>query len=375
MTDFVLPRRDRWLLPLISALTVIGMLAVAEVASRVFYPEQLADSCKVPDPEVGVHYKPNCTATLKAAEGPWVTSHYNALGNRAEMSWAPYPPGTKRVAVVGTSVAQGYLLAYEQTTGATLARDLTQACHAPVEAPNIGVNGFLANRLVRRVQDALELKPQAILLMFVSHDLLSLTANAPANAAELDAPVKQEYSPLRRLVSAVRSSRAVTVAQHFIVRNPALYIPLYLKNGDTSDFLRLPFTQLWRERLEAFSVLLGRLSEITRAAGVPLAMVYVPQEAQSMLAQQSSFLPDIDPFALGAAVGKLADKYDIVYHDATADFSVLSNPQDAYYAVDGHISGAGQVIIGDNLARLFIKDIPAFAKCTPPTLAAATGKP
>jgi hypothetical protein len=360
---------------LISALTIVGMLVVAEAASRLFYPEQMADSCKVPDPEIGARYKPNCTATLKAAEGPWVTSHYNALGNRAELSWAPYPPGTKRVAVVGTSVAQGYLLAYEQTTGATLARDLTEACHAPVEAPNIGANGFIANRVVRRVQDALELKPQAILLMFVSHDLLSLTADAPANAAELDAPVKVESSPLRRIINAVKSSRAVTVAQHYLVRNSELYIPLYLNNGDISGFLRQPFTQSWQDRLEAFDVLLGRLSDITRAAGVPLTMVYVPQEAQSVLATRNRFPPGVDPFAFGAEIAKLAAKNGIIYHDATADFSVMPNPQDAYYAVDGHISGAGQVIIGDQLARLYVKEIPAFATCTSSTLAASTGKP
>jgi hypothetical protein len=375
MSDFFLPRRDRWLLPLISVLTVVGMLVVAEAASRVLYPEQLEDACKVPDPEIGARFTPNCTATLKAAEGPWVTSHYNALGNRAELSWAAYPADTKRVAVVGTSVAQGYLLAYEQTTGATLARDLSHACHAPVEAPNIGANGFFADRVVRRVHDALELKPQAILLMFVPNDLLSLTADAPANAVMQDAPVKQETSPLRRMVNFVKSSRAVTVAQHFFVRNPELYIPLYLNNGDTSDFLRVPFKPRWKQRLEAFDVLLGRLSDLTHAAGVPLTMVYVPQEAQAVLAERHTWPPGVDPFAFGAKIGELAAKHGIIYHDATADFGVMANPQDAYYAVDGHISGEGQVIIGDDLARLFIKEVPAFAKCSPSTVAAAAGNP
>jgi hypothetical protein len=69
-----LPRRDLWLLPLISLMTVIMTLAAAEPCTRLLWPEQPTDSCALPDPDLGYRMRPNCTSVMKAAEGPLYTA-------------------------------------------------------------------------------------------------------------------------------------------------------------------------------------------------------------------------------------------------------------------------------------------------------------
>ena len=81
-----LPRRDLWLLPLTALATLTMLLAGSEVAARVIWPEQIINHCMMVDPTLGIHYRPNCAAVMKAAEGPWVLSHYNDCGYRSTAS-------------------------------------------------------------------------------------------------------------------------------------------------------------------------------------------------------------------------------------------------------------------------------------------------
>ena len=58
---------------------------------------------------------PNCTARYKAGEGPWAENSYNACGYRTEHPCGPKPPGSFRVALIGSSTSMGYLIPYQQT--------------------------------------------------------------------------------------------------------------------------------------------------------------------------------------------------------------------------------------------------------------------
>jgi hypothetical protein len=84
-----LPRRDLWLLPLISVLTLCIPVGGAELAARLIWPLQLDNACRLADPEVGVRYRPNCTTTMKTPEGPWYVSSYNDCGYRSDSSCGP----------------------------------------------------------------------------------------------------------------------------------------------------------------------------------------------------------------------------------------------------------------------------------------------
>jgi hypothetical protein len=360
-----LPRRDLWLLPLICLLTAILLFTVGEAASRLLYAEQQDDACALPDPALGTIYRHDCTATVKTAEGPWVVNRYNDCGYRSDRSCGPVPAGTRRIALIGASLAQGWLIPEAQTTGATLAAALARACGAPVDMQNLGSIEHTGYRLVPLLQQALALKPQAVVLMIAPHDIEDITPPPTPGAppAADKPPPPSQLGFLRRLFVLTQSSRLVTVAQHFLFRNPDIYLPLYLRYQDQADFLRVPLKPAWQDRVRLFDALLGRLAAISGAADVPLVLVYAPQQAQAGLLARRSVPQGVDPLAFDAEIGRLAARHGVIFHDATLDFRALPDPMSVYYAVDGHIAGAGQTLIGAALARQFLSAVPGFTTC------------
>ncbi len=238
-----LPRRDLWLLPLISLVTIIVLLAGSEAVTRVVWPEQAFNSCRVTDPQIGYRYLANCTSTMKTVEGPWVTNEYNGCGYRSAAPCGPVPAGTRRVALIGASLSEGYMVEYPNSFGARLGIDLTHLCNAPVEVQNLGAMGYSGHLLVPRMEEALKLRPDAVVLVQAPFDLEGeMGDEAPSSKATAAAepPTAPPESLQHRVFEALKGSRSVTVAQHFLFQNPSVYIPLYLRYGDKADFPAAP---------------------------------------------------------------------------------------------------------------------------------------
>jgi hypothetical protein len=62
-----LPKRDYFLLPLVSLATVLLVFEVSEILTREIWAEHKAGSCTVVDPIAGDNFKPNCTIRTKNA--------------------------------------------------------------------------------------------------------------------------------------------------------------------------------------------------------------------------------------------------------------------------------------------------------------------
>ena len=352
-----------WLLPLVSLATVIVMSAGAEVTTRVLWPEHTINSCRMADPELGYRYRAGCTAVTKAAEGPWTTNSYNECGYRSAAPCAPVPSGTRRVALIGSSLSEGYMVPYAQTVGASLGQDLTEACHAPVEVQNLGGIGYFGPILASRMAEALRLKPDAILLLLSPFDLegeLETAAPKPGAQAALEAPEGLQH----RLFTALKSSRAVLVAQHFLFQNPSVYLPLYLRYGDKADFLRPPFTPNWDARLQTFDALLGDLGHLAHDAHVQLTVGFVPQEAQVALMAGRPIPAGIVPEALPQALDAIAERHGVAFVDTSEALRLQPAPEQLFYQVDGHLSGLGQPVIAAYIAGR-LTDVPqdGFSDC------------
>jgi GDSL-like Lipase/Acylhydrolase family len=369
-----LARRDIWLLPLIAALTVVFMLAGAELASRLIWPEQEENTCIIADPVIKFRYKPNCSSTMKAAEGPWYTNDYNACGYRSSTPCGPVLAGTRRIAMVGFSVGEGYLVEYPHTIGARLADDLTAMCNAPVEVQNLAAAGYTFHQLLNRMDEALKLHPDVVLLPVVPYDIESelsdamdpITEERPDDAPP---PVSLPFAdnaarvePQRRLVLWLRQSRALEIAQHFLFRNRSAYLPLYLRYGDKADFLRLPFSAAWQTRLNRFELLVRAL--LARANNVPFRVVFVPQLAQVELMTLDQHRPGVDPHALPEALSAITARNGVGFVDGSDALKAEPRPELLYYQVDGHLSGLGQPIVARLLAER-LRDEPdgPFASC------------
>jgi hypothetical protein len=355
-----LPRRDLWLLPLTALATLTMLLAGSEVAARVIWPEQIINHCMMVDPELGIHYRPNCSAVMKTAEGPWVLSHYNDCGYRSTASCREYRLGTRRVALLGTSISEGYLVEYPNTIAARLESDLTSACHTSVQVQNLGSLGYFGRWMLPRMNDALALKPAAILLILTPFDLEMITDEPPATAGTKPPNINLQ----RTFVQAVKESRVVTMAQHFMFRDPSVYLPLYLQYGDKADFLRSPFSPRWQVRLAILQSYISRMAESSHTAGVPFAIAFVPHEAEIGFMTRDQPLPNgVYPMALPNAIEAMAKRYDVGFIDTSVALRKEKAPEKLYYQVDGHLSGQGQPIAAAYIAQQFTEKMHPFDQC------------
>jgi hypothetical protein len=348
-----LPRRDLWLLPLIALSTILALFAVAEAGARIGWPEQKFNSCEIPDRALGYRFKPNCTSVMKAAEGPWFTNSYNGCGYRSAQPCTPTPAGTRRIALIGSSTAEGYLVPYPDTIGARLAQDLSVRCSTPVEVQNLGGLGYFASdKLMRRFEEALTLRPSTVLLAVTPYDLQTgIEEDDPDQKAR--SATSSPWGSRDRLFYALRESRTFAVAQHFHFQDMRTYLPLYLRYGDKADFLRPPFTPAWQERLRRFEAVVGKMSAYARKSGTSFVIAFVPQEAEIALMARHPMPPGIDPGALPHAIAAIAARQGVNFIDTSDALRTRPRPEQLYYQVDGHLSGAGQPLAAALIADKF----------------------
>jgi hypothetical protein len=353
-----LPRRDLWLLPLISVLTVFTLVVGVEIASRIIWPQQLLNTCRLSDPQLGVRYRPNCSTIMKTSEGPWYVSAYNSCGYRSDAPCGPLPDGRRRIALLGTSLSEGYLVPYRDTIAARLETDLTRSCGIPVEVQNLGTLANFGDQLLFRMDEALKLQPNAVVLVLAPFDLQEDLVRPPVAAPP-------EPSPQKHLFQIVKGSRALEMARHFLFRNPSVYLPLSLRYGDRADFLRPPFTDKWQERLQVLDRIVDGLTMRARQAGIPLVIAFIPEEAQvALMAPGRTVPPGVDPEALPAAVGAIASRHGAAFIDTSLRLRTDPAPEQFYYAVDGHLSGDGQPAVGAYIAQRLAADAgQPFADC------------
>jgi hypothetical protein len=134
-----LPRRDWVVLPLIAIATIAFIAACSEVVARVVWAEHEEDACYLSHGPKGGHFLPNCISRTKIAEGPWVENSYNSCGYRTLEQCGPKPPGTTRIAVLGSSFSYGYAVLYKSAYITQAQQMLTRECRRPVEFQNLSV--------------------------------------------------------------------------------------------------------------------------------------------------------------------------------------------------------------------------------------------
>lgn len=356
-----LPARDVILLPVIAIATIFAMFGAAELVARIAFTSQEYDTCIVPDARLGLRYKPDCTSVTKSFESPWVTNHYNECGYRGEASCGPTPPNVRRVALLGSSLALGYLVPEQQTYAARSAEELTQRCHVPVQIQDLGGTLIFWTRVVNRVDDALRMHPVAGLLQISTYDL---EHPDPGEGAENGAnDTTQSRNILLQLQDLLKQTRTWSILQHYLFQNQDFYLSLYLRSGSKSAYLRDPLSPEWQTRLQAFNTMLGKIADRFHAAGVPLAVVFVPQRAQAELAAEPNRPADIHPYLINQDLQKIAAGHGTAFIDTTETIAASNDVTGLYYPVDGHLDGKGQSLIAPPIVSGMIADLAPFHDC------------
>lgn len=365
-----LSRRDYFVLPLLSLLTVTVMLAAAEMATRLIWTQGGSDGCVGGDSLSGPKRLPNCAFRRKEPESPWITYSFNNCGYRTLESCGPKPNGTVRIALVGASISEGYLIPYQQTFSTETAEMLTRACHKPVEVQNMGVDGCSPTYASRRIDDALAMHPDAIVYALNAYDVEhdrdpyppdEKTSSAGTRRTNVDGAGKRLIEDLRRIGG---ESRALLVAQHFLFQDPQLYVDLYVRQGDHAGYLRSSFPPVWEAYFADLELRLRSMAQKAHAAHVPLIVMAIPERSQAALFSLKNPPAGVDAFAFERRISQIAGAEGAYSVDAFSDFSREPHPEKMFYVVDTHLSPGGNVVITRALTRgLFKIPIPALSSC------------
>ncbi len=366
-----LPRRDLYLLPALSLLTVIVLLTSSELMARWLWADQEDEVCRVEDPLTGLpRFSANCRSRVKVPEGPWVNNAYNDCGYRTRESCAAKPRGAVRIAVLGPSFSYGYMTPYEEAYTTIAGATLSARCARPVEFQNLGFPNYTLVDVYHRMDEALALEPDVILLAINSVDVRKEISaetmdrrNDPAGAPRRHEPPVEGGWLKKMVITPLRESRAFYMAQHFLYEDPDTYLNLYLLYGDSAGYLRTAPSPAWQRRLANLDVILGDMSQKARAAGVPLLVLLGPQPSQVALVNTRP-REGFDPYAFSRRVAAIAAKYGITVIDPLPAMAGRPNPMALFYVVDGHFGRRGQQIIADELdGRLLSGGFPVFAGC------------
>jgi hypothetical protein len=371
-----LPRRDLILLPLISLLTIAVLLGISEIGARIFFATSGAETCGAQG--AIRRMRPNCIAHQKAAEGPDVEMAYNNCGYRSPESCGAKPPSAIRIALLGSSTAQGFKAPYAASFAAGASAVLTQMCGRPVEIQNMGVPGSKPLDSYLRVDEALAMEPDLVVMVVVPYDLeqfesrIRLANRRHPERLQLAeepaaAPLPVSGSLLARfndLVNVgVRSSRAVLVAEHFLFQRPETFVQLQLAVGDKADYLRSEVPPNWRQRYQDLELLIGEMADKIHQAGHQFLLVLGTELAQADLAHLTSPPPGTDPAAAGQQLALLAERHHVLFLD-TLDGFKAADPTALFYPADGHMSPEGHAVFATSLVRRLTEgDIAAFAGC------------
>jgi hypothetical protein len=368
-----LPRRDFVILPLLSLLTVVVMLAASELVARFVFAENERGNCGLADPIHGYRFKADCVSYRKAAEGPEVEMTFNDCGYRTRQSCGPKPVGALRIALLGASTAEGLKVAYDQAFAGRLEEALSRRCGRPVEVQNMGVAGYKPLDQYLRVDEALAMHPDMVMLIMNPYELEETTD--PQRLADRhnpdllrQAPVANapppRQSPVQVIDRLLQSSRAVVAAQHFLYQDRQRYVGLFLLHGDKADYLRGPFTPRWERRLADLELLYGEMADKIAAANLPFVVVAGPQRIQAALLKAANLPAGVDPHLIGERLAQIADRHGIAFIDTLDDFASLPVPEAAFYPVDGHMTGEGHAIVANAVVRRLTADgIGPFAGC------------
>jgi hypothetical protein len=295
--------------------------------------------------------------------------------------------------VIGTSISRGYAVAYSDSFAAKATVALSKHCDRPIEFQNLSIMwrtpfGPTWDQFGSRVEEGLALDPDVVMLMLSSWDIWGYRDEAVINSiddsrATPPGPRRFDrlpfYTELHAVAQFVRSqywqlhgklqtlqdnSRAILLLRRFIYSDSDTLVRLYLAAGDESDYLRTPFTDAWRIRLNFVDSLIDRLSVDAGKRHVPVVVAFVPLAAHAVLAGSHTAEPDLDAFGLSRTIEAISAEHNAQYIDALYLMSRVARPAEMFYSVDGHPNAEGHAIIADAVISGLLESL-AFSHCRP----------
>ena len=358
-----LPRRDFAILPLLSVFTCLFLFAASEGVARILDPANDDDSCRTSDATIGFTNRPNCSSRLKTATGPWVINRYNECGYRTKESCRPQPNGSTRIVLLGSSVAEGFYVDYDNTFAARAARNLTQKWGRPVEIQNLGREQCFPLCSFHRVDEAIALKPDLVILAVNPHDLQYATQSdvehryepipMPPKGEPVNPPdvVSRRFPHLPTGAAITQGSRILTLVLDTIYRDPSAHLRIFLSSGGDHTYLESKFSPSWETHLNAFGSLVGEMAQRFNNKSIPFALLMIPSTPMASALSVPNLPAGVDPYALNKRMKSIAVNHGMEFIDTLDIFRRTPGSNASFYMVDGHLNADGNALVGDALVE------------------------
>jgi hypothetical protein len=369
-------RRDWITLPLIGIATIVALAGSTElVARRMFQVSKTSSlNCLVlNDESTGVRAIPNSTCSEKIYESELTQYDFNSRGHRAGFDYGPKTPGTYRIVLVGSSFSEGLWNPRERTYAALLPVELSEKTGRRVELYNEGMQWGTPHSVDLRFNEVLAAKPDMILWTVTPWDIDNASLLIPYVAKQINAPFdgKTRLTIVQRVTKAFRSksvpqaiedgwSRAIKpfnvtytamMLEHFLYKSQSQYLKHYLMQDESNAFLQMQTSAKHAANLSEFEGYVAEIAAQSKAAGVPLVVVLVPQRAQAAMISMGSWPAGFDPYKLGDEVRTPVDANGAIYIDLLHGFRTVPNPEQYYFPVDGHITAGGHAVLSQMMTQ------------------------
>lgn len=309
--------------PMLASLLLLGVvgalcLVAAELAVRALDPLDVPPSLSRGHAERGYQLRAGYEGTTRTG----VHLEINTLGMRGPEATREKPAGTRRVLILGDSVAFGWGIEEPQTFARRLEKQLGAALACPVEVLNAGVSGYGSIEEAHYFRnEGLALAPDVVLIYHVENDNVIATPARGAIAAWIkDRVVYNSY-----LVNA--TAQAIRVFRWKLRARAG--------GGDKAAYAALqrswPETPGSAESLEA----LQQIGEAARAHGIRAVLASHPSNADD---------PTLDE-PRNRSLRALAERVQMRFVDVSPALYAHRGEDLTVSATDGHPNARGHELI------------------------------
>jgi hypothetical protein len=385
-----LARRDWFLLPALSVLTILVISLSTESVTRYLFPVSQTgfENCFVTgDPSGAAPAKPNSLCSERSAESRLpVEYRFNGRGDRDDSDPQTKQPGSFRIVMVGSSFAMGLFVPRDLSFAALLPEELSHRTGRRVELYNESKGGkfrggpFPIKDSVARFQEVFSARPDMILWIITPMDIENseLDSFAPKSGSHLSSQPKETASTQaleslwnrlwysvsrgtlgRKVRYRWEQSRSSLVLKHEVItlEAPNQYVDSYLKNDNDAEFLKAEPNAHWQGLLGTLATQAQGFEDQARSAGVPLIAVLLPNRAQAAMISTNSWPAGYDPYQLNNQLRGVIVSRGGKYIDILPDFRASPSPEQYYMPVNGHLTVKGHEMIAQMLAKDLERDM------------------
>ncbi|GGG93676.1 SGNH/GDSL hydrolase family protein [Silvibacterium dinghuense] len=379
-----LPLRDWVLLPFLSVLTIALLAGSTEWFARHHFSESKTSTLtclNVSDPQFGVSAHPNTVCSQKMRESELVEFRFNNCGLRTNHPCTPAPEGTYRIALLGSSLAEGMWVPQPETFAALLPDKLSTMTGRKVDLYNLAMQWETPRNAASRIDQTIAAKPDLVIWQLGPFDVDNATLKLPYipgkqvadDGTAPQAPTEatptgfvqriraaaQRHGSLDGLLSAAWSriseplneTATVFLVKHYLYKSQSQFLRQYLANSPSSGFLHKQTPPEIQTQLGHLNGYLDEVATRLKAANIPLMIVFLPNRPQADMVASGSWPATDDPYHLEDEVRQMALAHGAKFVEVLHDFQGISNPDRLYFPVDGHLTPAGQGVIADLLAK------------------------